>query len=112
MGIGPRWSQSLRQCGRSLLQDVVDGRSYTWLKWVAAAVLFVEAYVGVALPFFLRITPSAQWYLSLANAFAGGAFFTFGALQSQPRRLVDSLRAQMRQHAVSILHGMNKSCVR
>jgi len=43
-------------------------------------VLFVEAYVGVALPFFLRITPSAQWYLSLANAFAGGAFFTFGAL--------------------------------
>ena len=66
-----------------MLQEVVDGRSYTWLKWTAAAVLFVEAYVGVALPFFLRITASGQWYLSLANAFAGGAFFTFGASLSR-----------------------------
>ena len=58
---------------------MTSGRSYTWLKWVAAAVLFVEAYVGVALPYLLRITPRAQWFLSLLNAFAGGVFFTFGA---------------------------------
>jgi len=59
----------------------------------------VEAYVGVALPFFLRITPSAQWYLSLANAFAGGAFFTFGALP--PVSLIRSA-AQMVSYEVSV----------
>ena len=60
--------------------QVTDTRSYTWLKWVAAAVLFVEAFVGVALPLphaHHGVQPNGTCRSPMP--FAGGAFFTFGA---------------------------------
>ncbi len=53
-----------------------------WLKGLAAAVLFVEALLGVALPLLRGVRPLTGalngWLLSLLNCFAGGVFITFG----------------------------------
>ena len=54
------------------------GRSYTWLKWTAAGVLFVEGLIGVLVPVCMKLTVHAGWLMSLVNCFAGGVFFTFG----------------------------------
>ena len=91
-----------------------DTRSYTWLKWVAAAVLFVEAFVGVALPYLMRITASGEWYLSLANAFAGGAFFTFGARSTLLSTFVDMCKRQddaMSGLKIVVKHLRIRSCL-
>lgn len=61
--------------------NVGDGRSYTWLKWVSVAVLFVEGMVGVLLPVLLKLTVRPGWLLSVVNCFAGGVFFSFGEWQ-------------------------------
>ncbi|CAL8469723.1 g9265 [Coccomyxa elongata] len=55
-----------------------------WLKGLAAAVLFVEALLGVFLPL-LRGVRGLQgifnsWLLSLLNCFAGGVFITFAIM--------------------------------
>ena len=55
------------------------------LKWVFAAVIFVESLLGILLPFLiksrLRLFQSPK-FLSIINCFAGGVFLTFGELYS------------------------------
>lgn len=80
-----------------------EGRSYTWLKWTAAAVLFVEAFIGVLVPLGLKLTAHASWLLSLVNCFAGGVFFTFGAGRS-------TLAAQCRRSCVTFRLTASKDC--
>lgn len=54
-----------------------------WIKGLAAAVLFIEALLGVFLPLLRGVKAvdraMDQWLLSLLNCFAGGVFITFGA---------------------------------
>ncbi len=78
--------------------DGGDGRSYTWLKWTAAAVLLIEGLIGVLLPVLLKLTVHAGWLLSLVNCFAGGVFFTFGTL---PFWLLHPLATLLSSGAVS-----------
>lgn len=51
------------------------------LKWVFAAVIFLESLLGILLPFLLksrlRLFQSPK-FLSIINCFAGGVFLTFG----------------------------------
>jgi hypothetical protein len=76
--------------GAAVVTD--SGRSYTWLKWTAAAVLFVEGLVGVLVPVCLKLTVHAGWLMSLVNCFAGGVFFTFG----EPSLLICSVFCRQR----------------
>eukprot|EP00884_Botryococcus_braunii_P015673 jgi/Botrbrau1/278/Bobra.0022s0247.1 len=62
--------------------------SFTWLKWVGAALLFLEALLGVLIPILARCLPvqtrRAQQGLSFLNAFAGGVFLAFGLMHLAP----------------------------
>ena len=53
-----------------------------WLKGLGAAILFVEALLGVTLPLLRGVRGLSNalngWLLSLLNCFAGGVFITFG----------------------------------
>ena len=78
--------------GRQLLHNGEDHgdadephQSTHTLKWVFAAVIFVESLLGILLPFLiksrLRLFQSPK-FLSIINCFAGGVFLTFGELHS------------------------------
>lgn len=73
---GPETAETDAAGGAAVVTD--SGRSYTWLKWTAAGVLFVEGLVGVLVPVCMKLTVHAGWLMSLVNCFAGGVFFTFG----------------------------------
>lgn len=64
--------------------DAAPKDNIGWLKGIAAAVLFVEALLGVSLPLLRGVktisTAFEQGLLSLLNCFAGGVFITFGAI--------------------------------
>ncbi|KAL3160291.1 hypothetical protein ABBQ38_009683 [Trebouxia sp. C0009 RCD-2024] len=57
-----------------------------WLKWIGAAVLFVEGLIGLLVPFCfkLRLPFFGGWFLSALNCFAGGVFLTFGFMHLLP----------------------------
>lgn len=61
---------------------MVCPQNIDWLKGLAAAVLFVEALLGVFLPLLRGVRGLEgifnSWLLSLLNCFAGGVFITFG----------------------------------
>lgn len=55
------------------------------LKWVFAAVIFLESLLGLLLPLLIswrRSFFAAPAFLSLLNCFAGGVFLTFGRCQA------------------------------
>ena len=66
--------------------EAAPKQTIDWLKGLAAAVLFVEALLGVALPLLRGVRPLSGalngWLLSLLNCFAGGVFITFGVQRS------------------------------
>lgn len=71
------------------------GRSYTWLKWTAGALLFVEGLVGVALPALMKLSTRTTWLISVLNVFSGGVFLTFGALLAPSRAPLQGPRTKM-----------------
>jgi zinc transporter 1/2/3 len=85
---GPETATTDAAGGAAVVTD--SGRSYTWLKWTAAGVLFLEGLVGVLVPVCMKLTVHAGWLMSLVNCFAGGVFFTFGIMHLGP----DALEAQ------------------
>lgn len=66
--------------------DTGSSHSIEWLKWTGAAILFVEALVGLLIPFFLklRLPIMNASFLSALNCFAGGVFLTFGFMHLLP----------------------------
>ncbi|DBA72257.1 TPA: hypothetical protein ACH3X2_010645 [Trebouxia sp. C0005] len=77
-------------CQIGTVEDASDDQgsshSIAWLKWTGAAVLFVEALIGLLIPFFLKLQlPILDgWFLAALNCFAGGVFLTFGFMHLLP----------------------------
>ncbi|KAL0017808.1 hypothetical protein WJX77_001142 [Trebouxia sp. C0004] len=72
--------------GEDASADKGSSHSIAWLKWTGAAVLFVEALIGLLIPFFLKLQlPILDgWFLAALNCFAGGVFLTFGFMHLLP----------------------------
>lgn len=82
----------------STISDNGSSHSIEWLKWTGAAILFVEALIGLLVPFCLKLQlPILDgWFLAALNCFAGGVFLTFGFMHLLPdavSAMPDSLSA-------------------
>jgi hypothetical protein len=72
------------------------------VKSAAAAALFLESLVGIAIPLALRATPLAQWWLSLLNCFSGGVFLAAGLVHLVPHCEEAQARVAAHHPGVSI----------
>ncbi|KAK9834708.1 hypothetical protein WJX74_008281 [Apatococcus lobatus] len=76
------------------------------LKWVFAAVIFLESLLGILLPFLLksrlRLFQSPK-FLSIINCFAGGVFLTFGFMHLLPDAAEDAEDLEIENYPTAYL---------